>query len=335
MKLASAVPLDEGQRDRLTAAIPDLEIAASSSFLSEPTGEILSEDTDILYAFRVPEDLMERAPRLRWLQLLGAGCEHLADNPIMHSDAMITTASGVHGTPIAEYVLGVMLAFYRWLPQAYRAQMNREWLTQADVARHSRELRRRTIGIVGYGSIGREVARLSKPFGTRILALKRDPSNSADTGYAVEDTGDASGLLPEKFYGPDELTTMLPECDVVVLAVPVTDETRGMMGPSEFAAMKPGSFLVNIARGCVIDEEALMTALRDGPMAGAALDVFEQEPLPEESPLWAFENLMVTPHISGASRAHLRRTFELFMDNVERFVRGEPLLNLVDVELGY
>ena len=253
----------------------------------------------------------------------------------MQSATQITTASGTQATPIAEYVLGVMLAFYRWLPQAYRAQARHEWLTQAEVARGSRELRRRTVGIVGYGSIGREVARLAKPFGTRILALKRNPDERADTGYAVDDTGDPTGEIPEAYYAPEDLQAMLSECDVVVLAVPVTKETRGMMGAEAFAAMKPGSFLVNVARGCVIDEAALMHALKEGPMAGAALDVFEQEPLPEDSPLWDFDNLMVTPHISGASRAHLRRSFELLLENIKRFVNDEPLLNLVDKERGY
>ena len=335
MKLVSAVPLDEGQRARLCELVPGLQIADSASYISDEIGHLIDADTEILYAFRAPNDLMQRAPGFRWFQLLGAGCEHLAGCDIMHSSAVITTGSGIGATPIAEYVLGVMLAHYRWLPQAYRAQMQREWLTQADVARASRELRRRTVGIIGYGSIGREVARLAKPFGTHILALKRDPRTRAETGYAVADTGDPAGDIPEKFFGPDELLTMLPECDVVVLAVPHTEETHGLMGSREFAAMKPGSFLVNIARGSVIDEEALMAALKDGPMAGAALDVFEHEPLPKESPLWDFENLLVTPHISGASRAHLRRAFELFMENLRRFTSDQPLLNLVDKERGY
>jgi len=266
---------------------------------------------------------------------MGAGVEHLRGCDILDSSALITNGSGIGATPIAEYVLGVMLAHYRWLPQAYRAQQKRHWLDQADVARGARELRRRTVGIVGYGSIGREVARLAKPFGTRILALKRNPGERAETGYAVEATGDPTGDLPEAYYAPEDLLTMLPECDVVVLAVPSTDETRGMIGPEEFAAMKPGSFLVNIARGSVIDEDALMAALKEGPMAGAALDVFQEEPLPESSPLWDFENLLVTPHISGASRAHLRRAFELLVDNMKRFVNNETLLNIVDKEAGY
>ena len=335
MKLVSAVPLDEGQQTRLREVVPDLEIVDSKNYISEGVRDLVDESTNILYAFRVPEDLMERAPNLRWLQLLGAGCEHLLDNPVMTAPLHITTASGVQATPIAEYVLGVMLGFYRWLPQSTRAQVNRVWLDQAEVTRGSRELRRRTIGIVGYGSIGREVARLAKPFGTRILALKRDPANRADTGYAVDGTGDPLGEIPEKFYGPDDFLTMLPECDIVVLAVPVTAETERMMNAEAFSAMKPRSFLVNVARGNILDESALIDALRNGPMDGAALDVFDQEPLPSDSPLWACKNLTITPHISGASRAQLRRCFELVQRNLQRFINDEPMINLVDPTLGY
>lgn len=334
-KLVSAVPLDDSQRKRLEAIVPGIEIQDSRSFLRENVAELTNEKTTILYGFRVPADILERAPNLQWLQLLGAGCEHLAGNAIMNGDVSITTASGVHATPIAEYVLGAMLGFYRWIIPAHRAQMQRRWLPQADVARVSRELRGKTIGIIGYGSIGREVARLAKPFGTRILAVKRDLARRAEEGYAVADTGDPNGVLPDAVYGPGELLQVLPECDVVVLAVPSTPATRGMMDERAFHAMKAGSYVVNIARGNIIDEGALIDSLTSGHLAGAALDVFEEEPLPASSPLWDMENVLVTPHISGASRPNLRRVFELFAENLERFVHDKPLLNLVAREHGY
>lgn len=335
MKIACAVPLDDGQRAALREIKDDVEFVDTPSFVAGEFGESIDASTDIVYAFRVVPDLMDRAPALKWLQLLGAGCDHLLGHPIMTSGAVVTTASGIHATPMAEYVLGVMLGHARWLPQAYRAQMERRWIPQEDAARGSRELRRRTVGIIGYGSIGREVARLAKPFGTRILAVKRDPTRVKETGYVVENTGDPEGTIPEAVVGPDKLLDVLGESDYVVIAVPVTGETGRMFGASEFAAMKPGSFLVNVARGDVLDEAALVEALQSGPMGGAALDVFDQEPLPADSPLWGVENLIVTPHISGASRPHLRRAFELFRENFKRFVKGEPLLNLVDKELGY
>lgn len=335
MQLVSSVPLDEGQRSRLTAIAPDVEFIASAGFIGEEVGELVSADTEIVYGFRVPPNLLKRAPRLKWLQLQGAGCDHLFGTSILESGVTVTTASGVHATPIAEYVLGTMLGHYRWLPQSYRAQAKREWLSQNEVARGARELRGRTVAIIGYGSIGREVARLAKPFGTRILAVKRNPEARAETGYTVPGTGDPDGSLPDAYFGVDRLCEALAESDVVVLAMPMTRETDRMFGLEEFRAMKQGSFLINIARGEVIDETALAHALGNGPMAGAALDVFETEPLPADSPLWGIENLVITPHISGASRPLLRRTFEILAENLRRFVAGEPLVNRVDPEKGY
>ena len=335
MKLVSGVALDDGQKERLRSIAPDLEIVDAMAWTDEEVRGLLRPDMDILCAFRVPGEVLEVAPNLRWLQLLSAGCDRILDHPIMTSGLPITTSSGVHATPIAEYVLATILAHYRWLPQAIRAQTERRWLSQNDVARHARELRRRTVGIIGYGSIGREVARLVKTFGARVVAMKREPAAAAETGYVVEGTGDDAGSLPERIFGPEELSPFLAECDVVVLSVPLTNETQRMLGATEFAAMKSGSFLVNIARGEVVDEAALIDALRDGPLGGAALDVFEEEPLPETSPLWDMENVMVTPHMSGASRPYLRRAFELFAQNLERFVADRPMLNLVDPERGY
>ncbi|MFP6615534.1 MAG: D-2-hydroxyacid dehydrogenase [Candidatus Hydrogenedentota bacterium] len=334
-KLVSSVPLDEGQRKRIQAIIPDIEIQDSKHFLGEAVGDLLTEDTTILYGFRVPDDLLDRSPNLHWLQLLGAGCEHLAGSPIMNGSVSITTASGIHATPIAEYVLGTMLGFYRWIFQADRAQMRGQWVPQGEVAMVSRELRRKTIGIIGYGSIGREVARLAKPFGTRIVAVKRDPATPEDSGYVVPGTGDPEGTIPDAMYGTDDLLSILPECDVVVLAVPSTSATKQLLGEEELSAMKAGSYLINIARGDVVDEAALARILDSRHLAGAALDVFEEEPLAPDSPFWSMDNVLVTPHISGASRAHLRRMFELFADNLERFDGDQPLLNLVNSEYGY
>jgi phosphoglycerate dehydrogenase-like enzyme len=334
-KLVSSVPLDEGQRTRIEKILPGVEIEHSKHFVGEAVGELVTEETTILYGFRIPPDILERAPNLQWLQLLAAGCDHLVGTPVMDGRIPITTASGVHATPIAEYVLGTMLGFYRWIIHADRAQMRGEWVPQGKVALVSRELRGKTIGIIGYGSIGREVARLAKPFGTRIIAVKRDPARKEDSGYVIPGTGDAEGTIPDAMYGTDELLSVLPECDVVVLAVPSTTATRQLLGEEEFRAMKTGSYLINIARGDVIDEGAFARFMESGHLAGAALDVFEEEPLRSDSPFWEMENVLVTPHISGASRAHLRRCFELFVDNLERFDCGDPLLNLVSAEHGY
>ena len=334
-RLASSVPLDEGQVNRLRAIDPQVEIRSGWAMAPDEFRTLLDARTDIVYSFRLPDDLIELAPDLQWIQLLSAGSEHLEGNPVRQTRIRVTTVSGVHATPIAEYVLATILALYRQLPRAYRAQMRREWIDQNEFTRTSRELRGRTVGILGYGAIGREVARLMQPFGVTIYAMKRDPDIRTASGYTVPGTGDPDGRLPDEFFGPDGLYDLLARSDVVVVALPSTPDTRGLLDASAFDAMKSGSYLINIARGDIMDEGALIAALKAKTLAGAALDVFEEEPLPKESELWGLENVIATPHISGASRPYLRRCFEVLAENFRRFVEGEPLLNQVDLTRGY
>lgn len=335
MKLLSTVPFHEEQLQRLAEIAPDLDMRLEVGARGEGLRPFVEADTEIIYAFGAPGNVVEYAPGLRWVQLLSAGCDYLAGSALMKSPVVVTTCSGLHATPIAEHVMSGILALYRGLPRTFRAQVEKRWLGQDDFSRITHEFRGRTVGIIGYGSIGREVARLSKPFGTRILAMKRDAGDVAERGYAFPDVGDLEGSIPDRIYAPNELHEMLAECDVVVLAMPLTDETRHMLGRREFEAMKPGSFIVNIARGAVMDEAALIEALKNGKPVGVALDVFETEPLPQDSELWDLENVIVTPHIAGASRPYLRRAFEVFAENLGRYVREEPLLNLVNRDLGY
>ena len=335
MKLVSTVGFDEGQLARLREAAPSVEVTAENARTTHVMGKLLSPDTEILYSFRAPDDLLEKAPNLRWLQLMGAGTDRLENHPADLDSVLITNCSGVGATPIAEHVVCMMLAFSRLLPTVFRAQQNREWLDQDLMTRKIREIRRRTIGIVGYGSIGREVARLIKPFGVTILAVKRNPDMPDEQGYSIENTGDLKGALPDKIFGPDKLHEVLRLSDYVVLAVPLTNETRGMIDAPALAAMKPGSCLINIARGGVVDERALIAALKEGVIAGAALDVFDEEPLPKDSAFWGMENVILTPHYAGSSRPYLRRAFEVLVENLRRYERKEPLLNVIDLARGY
>lgn len=336
MNLLSTVPFDEAQLARLKESDPNLNIQAHQ-FVPDPRDvtKQLTPETDILYTFRVPHDVLEKSPSIKWVQLLSAGCDHLKGHAILNSDVDITTGSGIHATPIAEYVLASILALYRGLNRAFRAQIKHEWLREGDVMRGTRELRNRTVGIIGYGAIGREVARLAKPFGTRILALKRDKNKLIQRGVPGDEVGDPQCKIPDQIYGPEELTEMLGLCDVVVIAVPMTADTKHLLGAKEFASMKDQSYLINIARGSVVDEAALTQALQSGKLAGAGLDVFEKEPLDKNSDLWDMENVIVTPHVSGASRRYLRRAFEILAENLGRQVRNEPLINLVDHKQGY
>jgi phosphoglycerate dehydrogenase-like enzyme len=290
--------------------------------------------TEILEAFQVPADLLDLAPGLRWVQLHSAGADHLLGQAVMDSDVSITTASGIHATPIAEYVFASMLA-YRWrIPHMTHCQREGEWPSGRWSLYARPELRGSTLGILGYGSIGREVGRLGQAFGMRVLALRRSHGR-ADEGYTPKETGDPVGAVPDRFYAPEEVGEMLGQCDYVVIALPMTPETRQFVGEAELRAMKRSAYLVNIARGAIVDEEALIRALQEGWIGGAGLDVFEQEPLPADSPLWDLENVLISPHVAGFSLRYDERAAELFSQNLARYLSGEPLLNLVDKARGY
>jgi len=231
---------------------------------------------------------------------------------------VVTNARGVFSRPIAEYVVMMALAISRRLPQLLELQRERTWQPL-----RGRELSELTVGIVGYGSIGEEVAQLLAPFGCRILATRRHPDRGA---------GDAVGV---ELYGLDELRDVLRSSDIVVVAAPLTDETAGMIGAEQLAEMREDAWLINIARGRLIDELALRRALESGWIGGAVLDVFSEEPLSPESPLYRTPNVIITPHTSWASDQVIERTVDLFIDNLRRDRAGEPLRNVVDLEAGY
>jgi phosphoglycerate dehydrogenase-like enzyme len=252
----------------------------------------------------------------------------------MESDVTLTTSSGIHATPIAEYVFASILA-YRWqVPMWTHCQREGEWPTGRWKLYARPELRESTLGVVGYGSIGREVGRLGRAFGMRVLALRRS-SARVEEGYSEDKIGDPQGTIPDRFFAPEAMHEMLAECDYVVIALPLTPETTGVFGEAEFRAMKPTAYLVNIARGPIVDEAALIRALQEGTIAGAGLDVFEVEPLPADSLLWTLENALLSPHVAGFSPHYDERAVALFAQNLARYVAGEPLLNSVDRARGY
>ena len=322
--------------DQLRAVSPRVAVAQQTCHDADEVSHALSDHprTAVLYTFHTPLDVLERAPRLRWLQLHSAGADHILEHPIMTSDVAVTTASGIHATPIAEYVFASILA-HRWrVPLWTHCQREARWPSDRWNLYARPELRDSTLGIVGYGSIGREVGRLGKAFGMQVLALRRSTGRE-ERGYAVEDTGDPDGTLPERFYPPESLHEMLAKSDYVVIALPLTPDTTHFIGEAELRAMKPNAYLVNIARGAIVDEGALVQALKEGWIAGAGLDVFEEEPLPADSPLWAQENALISPHVAGFTPRYDERAAALFAANLTRYLAGEPFLNLVDKNRGY
>ena len=271
----------------------------------------------------VPEDILTQAPGLRWVQLTSAGADRLLDSQLLRSGVAVTTASGIHAAPIGEYVMGAMLAFAKGLHRSMRAQMERTWRPY-----WAEELHGKTVGIVGLGAIGSYLAGLARVLGMRVLAT-RHSIQRREMEYATGDTR-VDELLP-----PSDLPHLLRQSDYVVVAVPLTSDTRAMIGEPQLRQMKRSAVLINIARGAIIDELALVRALKEGWIAGAALDVFQQEPLPAESELWGMENVMVTPHIAGGTPRYMELAVELFCDNLRRYLAGEPLRNVVDAKRGY
>ena len=280
--------------------------------------------------------LLARAPHLTWVHSATSGVERALTPAALARDVLVTNARGVFSRPIAEHVLLMILAISRHLPELLELQRERTWQPL-----EGRELRELTIGIIGYGSLGRSVASLASAFGARVIALRRRPS-SAEAARAggpagVADDGDAFPYEPavDQVLGPDQLHELLGESDIVVLAAPLTGETEGMIDEAAVAAMKQEAWLINVARGRLVDDTALVRALRDHRIGGAALDTFRDEPLPPSSPYWDMPNVILTPHTAWSSARVLDRSIELFCDNLVRFSRGEPLRNVVDPAAGY
>ena len=261
--------------------------------------------------------------RLRWVHSAAAGVGASLYPEMRASPVRLTNSAGVHAVPMAESVLAMILHFARGLDLAVRAQAERRWDKAPFEAADSplRELGESTLGVVGLGGIGREVARRAHALGMRVLAVKRRPAEPP------------AGV--ELRTGEGALEWLLAESDFVLLALPETATTRTLIGAAELALMRPGAVLLNVGRGKVVDEAALADALRVGRLRGAGLDVFAREPLPPESPLWALPSVLVTPHVSATSRRFWRRQTDLIVENLRRYLAGEPLLNVVDKDAGY
>jgi phosphoglycerate dehydrogenase-like enzyme len=291
--------------------------------------------TEVLYTNTVLP-APEQAPQLRWIQFHWAGVDHAISNPLLTRPGLVATnLSGASASQMGEFAVLMLLAVGHNIPVLASLQQRAEWPSSRWEQFRPVELRGSTLGIIGYGSIGRQTARLLQNFGVRILATKRDALHPDDPGFIVEETGDPQGDLVHRLYPPQALRSMLKECQFVLVAVPLTPQTRGMVGKEELAALPAGACLVDISRGGVVEHAALVEALTNGHLRAAALDVFPEEPLPADSPLWKLPNVILTPHISGFSSAYDERAVDLFIENLNRYLAGLPLFNRIQPELGY
>jgi phosphoglycerate dehydrogenase-like enzyme len=259
------------------------------------------------------------SPAVRWVHSRSAGLERTLFLELIASDVIMTNGSGVFSPSLGEFALGAILYFAKDFRRMIRNQMAGVW-EPFDVLPASGQ----TVGIVGYGDIGRAVATRVRAMEMKVLAVKRHvpPKNDRDP-------------FADQVYGPDQLTEMLSRCDYVVVAAPLNAETQGIIGEAEFAAMKPSAVIINVGRGPVIDERAMIKALSERKIKGAALDVFDEEPLPKGHPFYQLENVLLSPHCADHTPDWLDNAMRFFIAQFERFLRGEPLLNVVDKKLGY
>lgn len=278
------------------------------------------KDVDVMLGWRILPETFARATKLRWIQFGSTGIDHTVFPELLASSVILTNLGGIHTIPVAEHVFAQMLALSRRLDAAMRLQMERRF-DRAQIASTADELSGKTIGIVGLGRIGLNIARLAGAFGMRVVGTKRN----------------VGGPLPnvDAVYPAEELDEVLRVADYLVLVLPLTQSTRALLGGREFGLMKRGARIINVARGAMIDHDALAEALASGHIAGAALDVFPQEPLPPESPVWSLPNVIITPHTGASTPRYAERAFEVFRHNLEAFLTGGEMINVYDRQRGY
>lgn len=308
--------ISKEQISQIREAAPEMKIVQTRD---RQEIESLLDEVEIVVG-DLPRDLLPKAKQLRWMQQWGAGADWLMRYPeAQEMDFVLTNASGVHAIPITEHIFAFLFSLGRGFHKAMRAQVERQWrkLSSDDLY----ELPDKTMVLIGVGAIGEQTAKIADALNMRVVGVRRDPSVGAP------------GV--ERMVGNDQLLDVLPEADFVVVTVPLTHETEKMIGERELRAMKSSAYIINIGRGKIIDQDALIRALREGWIAGAGLDVTNPEPLPADSPLWEMENVIITAHYSGLTPYYNERALEIFLDNLGRYRSGKELRNVVDKGLGY
>jgi phosphoglycerate dehydrogenase-like enzyme len=280
-------------------------------------------DTDVFVGWSLRPEQFVAAKKLRWIHSPAAAVHQLMYPELVRSNVVVTNSTGIHGPVVAEHAIAVLLALAKRLPQALQYQAKHEW--SQDQLWHEqprpREVASSTVAVIGMGGIGREFAARAKALGMKIVAVRENPAKGLDGADAV--------------YSPEQIDEVLPQADYVLLCPPVTPATTGLMNAARLAKMKPDAYLINVARGPLIDEPALLDALQKRRIAGAALDVFNEEPLPSSSPFWLLDNILITPHTAAVTERLWERHYRLIVDNMKRFLAGEPLMNQVDKHRGY
>lgn len=313
------VPAWFGQR--LAEGFPQLQIALRDSY--EGVEEHLRE-AEIIFTISLRPEQFAIARKLRWVHAPTAAVHQLLFPELVASDVVVTNSREVHGPVVAEQVMALIFALAKKIPQAAAFQQQRIWGQQAiwSEGAKPREVAGATLGLIGVGSIGGRVARMASALGMRVVAVREHVEKGRPEGV-------------ERVFAPSALDEILQQSDFVVVAAPLVNETRALINADRLRVMKPEAYLINVGRGPQVDADALVEALHDRRIAGAALDVFEREPLPADSPLWGAENLLITPHTAGLTDKLWHRHYELFSDNLRRYLSGQPLRFVVDKRKGY
>ncbi len=328
------LPFPAEQLERLRAVSPKLQFHVHPARKAEELPEELLPQIEVLYTIdTLPA--AEEARRLKWIQLHYAGLDHVIQDLGRYPEVAVTTLSGAAVAQISEAALLHCLALGHKLPRMFEDKAARTWADDRFQRFSPQVMRNSTVGIVGYGSAGREIARLAHALGAHVLAMKRDLKQLKDEDYKIKGLGDPAADIPKRIYPPAALASMLSQCDFVLICVPLTQKTRGMISSKAFEAMKPTAYLIDVSRGGVVDHGALVSALNQGKLAGAALDVFPIEPLPVSSPLWQMPNVIISPHIAGGSADYYAKAAELFAANLRLYLEGKPLMNRYQSKRGY
>lgn len=325
--------LEDAQRRQIADACGGRGVEIRTLPADTDLERVEGRDTHVLVTEDIPRGL-SRWPDLRFVQLISAGIDHLDGHPIWNTGVQVATAAGTHAVPIAQYVVCTVLMLAHHMSRATAFKDTRQWPDRVSMA--SATVRGRTVGLIGYGGIGRECARQLHALGMRILCLKNDPRQRQQTGFiAFEGTGDPEGSLPERWFGPDELEEMLPQCDVLVVTAPRTRATTAMIGRVELSRLPRGARIVVVSRGGIVEETALAEALLTGHIAGAAVDAYMQEPPPADHPLFNAPNLIMTPHMSGVFEDYWHVAKDILCLNISRVAQGERPLNQTSGGRGY
>lgn len=316
MRIVSSAKLSEKHQIRLREGYPDHQFF----FYSQPEEvepEVQKEAEVLITYGKVSSSFIEQMPKLKWIQVLSAGIERLPLGEIKERNILVTNARGIHGIQMAEYTLGMILNLVRRNYILYENQKQKKWDNRIRLD----EAYGKTLGILGLGAIGTEIAKRAKAFGMKVIALRRN-------------RGEVPQFVDE-LYSLEERMKLFEESDFLVVLLPVTPETIHFVGEEELAAMKNSAYLINIARGAIVDEQALIKSLQENRIAGAVLDVFVEEPLPEDHVLWTLPNVIITPHNAGSSPKYIERALEIFFHNLDAYPNKEKMRNVIDLDRGY